>query len=123
MKDPKCFETCLFYRWENGDCTFIKYDNIYRINYPTLRGDNWYLEIHTSDYKQKLTVHYDTKKEGKRMYKKIVKAMKRYYSNSLQQKLDKLLAHIDVLPGNETGGKDFEEAKERFVEIKDNESK
>ena len=61
---------------------------------------------------------FNTKEDAESWYNNVLTHIYKYHSNpelsSLAQKLDKLLSHIDLLPANDVGGKEFEEAKDRF---------
>ena len=131
--DIEWLENGFFINKGDGAIVFIKYDNIYQIHSPFLYEEEWNVVI---DYVQKcrgvkdeegFRFPFPTKEEAEPLYHLLITKWKEHQINlplkdivkDIKDKLDKLLSHIDVLPGNETGGKDFEEAKERFVEIKE----
>ena len=110
----KFLETCIVLI-DEGEFLFIKYDNIYSIGKPVKKKEGWIVEMtyyvkcdNVSGYE----FIYDTLKEAQTRQQYLFNKCIEYHTrnSSLNEKLDKLLAHIEILPG----GEEYEKAKERF---------
>ena len=112
-------DTCICIK-EKGECEFIKYDNIYTVRRPVLNSNSWIVTIiYVTPYQKDIGFDFvsSTKKAAEENYVSLVNQLIKYHTKSnvlnekLNEKLDKLLSHIEILPG----GEEYEKAKDHFL--------
>ena len=115
--DILLLDTCICFK-QKDRCLFIKYDNIYSIQRPSLDGKQWIVAvIYMSDCQKDFGFDFvsNTKESAEKDYELLTNQLIKYHTknNSLTEKLDKLLSMIEVIPG----GEEYEKAKDRFVNL------
>jgi hypothetical protein len=88
---------------------------IHSINQPSLKESRWESLLHMSKCKEDFGLHLfsNTEKDAENLYEKLINQLIKYHTknNSLEEKLDKLLSHIDIIPG----GEEYDKARDRFI--------
>jgi hypothetical protein len=98
-----------------GITVFIKYENIYQVEAPVLYEEMWNVIVdylHPAHEETGFRFPFQTKDEANALHVKILENWKAFHRNhtSLEEKINRFISHIDVLPG----GEEYENAKERF---------
>lgn len=97
-----------------GLMTLIKFENIFSIEQPNrTENNNWKMDIRYSSLVGRKSrsdngahgfkIVRDSEEKCNEVYQKLIGEWMKYHNNSssLEEKIDKLLSHIEVLPGGE----------------------
>lgn len=110
----KLLDTCIYVKYKD-ETIFIKYDNIFKIQFPKLSEEKWIISVfYTAITQEKIGYGFssNTKEEAEKEYDLLVNRVIKYHTknNSLEEKVDKLLSHVEILPG----GEEYEKSKHSF---------
>lgn len=100
-----------------SEVTFVEYANIHKVRMKYVKENVYYIEVpYIKGIGNETTweIRYEDKYQAEEAYNKILSNWRKYLdgnsTTSLEQKLDTLLSHIDIIPG----GKEYDIVKQDF---------
>ena len=100
-----------------SEVTFVEYANIHKVRMKYVKENVYYIEVpYIKGIGNETTweIRYEDKYQAEEAYNKILSNWRKYLDRNsttvLEQKLDTLLSHIDIIPG----GKEYDIVKQDF---------